>query len=50
MASGAEHRPRSRSRRSWRSRVLELLFWAAIAIGTALVLIALTERLLPTNF
>jgi hypothetical protein len=37
-------------RRSWKSRLLELLVWAAVAVGTALILIALSERLLPTNF
>jgi hypothetical protein len=40
----------SSPRRSWKSRLLELLVWTAVAVGTALILIALSERLLPTNF
>lgn len=34
-------------KRSWRSRLLELLLWAAVAIATAAVLIALTDEILP---
>ncbi|MGH2792450.1 MAG: hypothetical protein ACRDJ0_15885 [Actinomycetota bacterium] len=37
-------------RRTWKSRLLELLVWAAVSVVTALILIALSERLLPTNF
>lgn len=36
-------------KRSVRSRLLEFLFWAAIAVGTAGVMIANTERILPAN-
>jgi hypothetical protein len=39
-----------RPRRSWRSKLLELLLWAAVSLVTAVVLISLSERLLPTNF
>ncbi len=39
-----------RRRRSWKSRLLELLLWTGVSIVTALVLINLSERLLPTNF
>lgn len=37
-------------KRSWRSRILELLLWAAVAVGTAVLLVSLSERLLPANF
>jgi hypothetical protein len=37
-------------RRSWRSRLLELALWLAVAIITAAVLVLLSEDLLPTNF
>jgi hypothetical protein len=37
-------------KRSWKSRLGELALWAAVAIITALVLIQLSEELLPTNF
>ena len=37
-------------KRSWKSRLVELLFWAAVAILTAVVMVALSERLLPANF
>ncbi len=29
---------------------LELLLWAAVAVGTAVILVALSERILPANF
>ncbi|MGH2698598.1 MAG: hypothetical protein ACRDJL_05280 [Actinomycetota bacterium] len=50
MTRGAGNGPRFGARRSWRSRLLELLLWAAVAVGTALILIVLSERLLPSNF
>lgn len=37
-------------KRSWKSRVLELVLWAAVAVGTAVVLVMLSEKLLPANF
>ena len=37
-------------KRSWKSRLLELLLWAAVAVGTAVILVALSEELLPANF
>ncbi len=37
-------------KRSWRSRILELLLWTAVAFGTAAILVAMSERLLPANF
>jgi hypothetical protein len=42
--------PRFKRRRSWKSRLLELLLWAAVAVATAIILIVLSERLLPSNF
>ncbi len=38
------------SRRPWRSRLLELLAWAAVAVLTAVILVLLSERFLPSNF
>lgn len=40
------HRPR----RPWRSRLLELLLWTAVAIATAVIMVVLSERFLPANF
>lgn len=37
-------------RRSWGSRLAELLLWTAVAIGTAVLLVVVTERLAPPNF
>lgn len=37
-------------KRSWRSRLGELGLWALVSIATALLLILLSEKLLPTNF
>jgi hypothetical protein len=39
-----------RRRRSWRSRLLELLLWAAVAVATAVIMVLLSERFLPANF
>ncbi|HWC13595.1 MAG TPA: hypothetical protein VG929_03275 [Actinomycetota bacterium] len=36
--------------RSWKSRLLELALWAAVAVATAIVLVLLSESLLPANF
>jgi hypothetical protein len=38
------------SDRSWKSKVGELLIWVAVAVATALIMIALSETLLPANF
>lgn len=40
----------SKTRRSWKSRLLELAAWVAVALITAAILIALAENILPTNF
>lgn len=37
-------------KRSWKSRLLELLLWAAVAVVTAVVLVMLSEEILPANF
>lgn len=39
-----------RRKRSWRSRLGEFAVWTAVAIGTALIMISMSETLLPTNF
>jgi hypothetical protein len=39
-----------RRRRSWASRLGELLVWVGVAVLTAVVLVLLSDRLLPTNF
>ncbi|MEA2460892.1 MAG: hypothetical protein QOH90_1069 [Actinomycetota bacterium] len=31
-------------------RLLELLLWTAVAVGTALILISVSDKVLPTNF
>jgi hypothetical protein len=38
------------TKRSWKSRLGELLIWLTVSIATALIMIALSERLLPANF
>jgi hypothetical protein len=37
-------------KRSWPARLVELAFWIAIAVGTAVALVMITERLAPPNF
>lgn len=36
--------------RSWKSIAGELLVWFAVAVATAVILVALSEKLLPANF
>ena len=38
------------TKRPWKNRLLELALWTAVAILTAVVLVSMSERLLPTNF
>jgi hypothetical protein len=46
-----EDEPRPRGRRPrWKSVVLELLLWTAVAVATAVFLIYAAERWLPSNF
>jgi hypothetical protein len=40
----------SKTRRSWKSRLLELAAWVVVALITAGILIVLSENILPTNF
>lgn len=37
-------------KRSGKARLLEFALWFALSIATALIMIALSERLLPANF
>jgi len=37
-------------KRSWKSRLLELALWALVSIVTAVILVLLSEKLLPENF
>lgn len=39
-----------KERRSWGLRIAELTIWAGVAIATALIMIAMSESLLPENF
>ena len=48
--TGSGDGPRVKKRRSWKSRLLELLLWTGIAIATAIILVMLSEQVLPSNF
>lgn len=37
-------------KRSWKSRLGELLLWALVSIAVAVAMVLLSEELLPTNF
>lgn len=37
-------------KRSWKSKLLELALWAALAVLTAVILVQVSERVLPPNF
>jgi hypothetical protein len=37
-------------KRSRKARFVEFLLWAAVSIATAVIMVSLSERLLPTNF
>lgn len=37
-------------RRSWKSRLLELFLWFLVAVATAVILVLLSEEILPANF
>jgi hypothetical protein len=37
-------------KRSWKSKLGEFAIWAAVAIATAVIMISLSEELLPNNF
>jgi hypothetical protein len=36
--------------RSWKSKALEFALWAALSLLTAVVMVSLSEQLLPSNF
>lgn len=38
------------TKRPLKHRLLELALWAAVAIITAVILVSMSERLLPENF
>ncbi len=39
-----------RPKRSWKLRLGELLLWFAVAVITAVIMVAMSESLLPANF
>ncbi|HVF53588.1 MAG TPA: hypothetical protein VNC78_08260 [Actinomycetota bacterium] len=39
-----------KEKRSRSSRIAEFLLWAAVAVGTAVLLVQLSDRFLPANF
>jgi negative regulator of sigma E activity len=38
------------TKRSWKSRLLELAAWACVSLATAAIMILLSDKLLPANF
>ncbi len=38
------------SKRPWKLRLAELLIWFAVAVLTAVIMVAMSEKLLPPNF
>jgi negative regulator of sigma E activity len=38
------------SKRSWKSRLIELAAWACVSLATAVIMILLSDKLLPANF
>lgn len=38
------------SNRSWKSRLGELFLWTLVALATAVIMVLLSEELLPANF
>jgi hypothetical protein len=39
-----------RSKRPWKLRLAELLLWFSVAVITAVIMVSMSERLLPSNF
>ena len=37
-------------KRSWKSRLGELFLWLLVSIATAVIMVMLSEELLPANF
>ena len=48
--TGPSEGPHFKKRRSWKSRLLELSLWIALSLATAVILVMLSEQLLPSNF
>jgi hypothetical protein len=42
--------PTHKAKRSWKARLAEFALWAAVAVATALIMISMSEQLLPENF
>jgi hypothetical protein len=42
--------PTTRSKRPWKLRLAELLLWFAVAVITAVIMVSMSEKLLPANF
>ncbi len=38
------------TKRSWKSRLRELALWGCVSIATAVIMILLSNKLLPPNF
>jgi hypothetical protein len=49
-ADSSTSAPPVRAKRSWKSRLLELVLWALLSIVIAVVMVALSDKLLPNNF
>ncbi len=37
-------------KRSWRSRLGELFLWFLVSVATAVIMVLLSEEILPANF
>ena len=37
-------------KRPWKLRLAELLLWVSIAVITAVIMVSMSEKLLPANF
>lgn len=37
-------------KRPWKLRLAELLLWFAVAVLTAVIMVSMSEQLLPANF
>ncbi|HYI45825.1 MAG TPA: hypothetical protein VE174_10260 [Actinomycetota bacterium] len=40
----------TRTKRPWKLRLAELFLWFAVAVITAVIMVSMSERLLPANF
>ena len=39
-----------KTKRPWKLRLAELLLWFAVAVITAVIMVSMSEKLLPSNF